>query len=369
MANALVSYVAYLGQFFYPVGLAVFYPHHGGELPVWQIVGAGLVLAGVCVAAVVWRRNCPYAFVGWYWYVGMLVPVIGLVQVGVQAMADRYTYLPQIGLTIALAWGAKHALAPWPHGGRLLGAASALAMVVLMECAHHQASFWLDSETLWRRAIACTGDNAVAYSTLGDALTARGRPDDALAAYHKALEIQPSDKNARFNLGKALIDCGRFDDAIADFQEILNANPDFAAAHYNLGTALERKKQFDEAIQHFRKAVELEPDLAEAHKSLGLALANTGRLDEAVSQYEQSLAIQPDDAQCHNNLGVALAHRGQLEPAIAHFQMALKLQPNYEDARRNVNVAQSRQAELRLDKNQSSPGVAPPPARPRPNNP
>jgi tetratricopeptide (TPR) repeat protein len=342
IANALVSYVTYVGQFFYPVGLAVFYPHRGGSLPAWQIVAALLLLSGACFAAVVWRRRCPYVFVGWYWYVGMLVPAIGLVQVGLQAMADRYTYLPQIGLAMALAWGAKRAFASWPHRGRLLGGASALALAALMGCAYHQTSFWFDSETLWNRAIDCTRDNAVAHRSLGVVLADCGRLDDAQAEYLKALKIKPDDMEAHNNLGDVLASWGRVDEAVAQFDEALKTKPNFAEANYNLGIAFFRKGQIDAAIAQFRKALATKPDYADALNNLGSALASRREFDAAIAEYEKSLKANPNHAETHYNLGAALLSQGHVGAAIAQYEKALDLKPDYAKAHNNLGAVLAR---------------------------
>ncbi len=179
--NALVSYVAYLGQLFWPRGLVAFYPHPGTTLPVWKVAGAAVVLAGISAAALAgWRRR-PYLLVGWLWCVGMLAPVIGLTQTGLQGMADRFTYLPQIGLDIALVWGASDLCRSWPHRRRLLSMAATLLLAVLMGCAWRQTCFWHDSEALWLHALACTSQNYVAHNNYGLSLAARRHVDEALA--------------------------------------------------------------------------------------------------------------------------------------------------------------------------------------------
>ena len=203
LGNTLVSYVAYLGQLFCPLGLAVFYPHPENHLPVWKVAVAFLVLAGITFGALVsWRR--PYLLVGWLWYLGMLVPAIGLVQVGFQAMADRYTYLPQIGLSIALAWGVADVSRSWPCRRWVCGIGSALVVASLMACAWLQTSYWRDSETLWTHAVACTSQNAKAHTYLGMALGDLKRLDEAIAHFRQALEIKPDDADARSHLDSTL---------------------------------------------------------------------------------------------------------------------------------------------------------------------
>ena len=204
IANALVSYVAYIGDLFYPVGLAVLYPHPESGLPIWKVAASSLAVAGISAAALVWRRRFPYLFVGWFWYLGMLVPVIGLVQVGSQAMADRYTYLPQIGLCMAVTWGVAQLAVSWRYRFRVCGAAAALAVLVLMGLAWRQTSYWRDSETLWTHTLACTARNFLAHYNLGVALAERGQVDAAIAHYQKALEIKPDYAEARNNLDLAL---------------------------------------------------------------------------------------------------------------------------------------------------------------------
>jgi tetratricopeptide (TPR) repeat protein len=375
ITNALVSYVSYVGQLFYPAGLAVLYPHQENRLPAWQFAGALMLLACISVGVWVWRRKYPYLLVGWCWYVGMLVPVIGLVQVGGQSMADRYTYLPQIGLVVALAWGAKRICARWAHRGWLLGGTSALALAALMGCAYHQTSFWFDGETLWRRAIDCTLPNAIAHTDLGTILTQRGQLDEAMAEFQKALEIEPDYEHAHRNLGALLASVGRLDEGIGHLRKALEINPNYSDAHNNLGIALRDQGNIDAAIAEFRKALEsnldntaaynnlatvllslgrvdeavvlyrkalaIDPQMAEFHYSLAKALAKQGKLDEAAAEFDRTLAITPDNAETHNNLAAALAMRGRLDEAIVHFQAALKIKPNYPNAHKNLDLAQA----------------------------
>ena len=276
MANALVSYVAYIGQFFYPAGLAVFYPHPQDGLPTWKIAVAAAVLVGIPVAALLAWRRLPYLFVGWFWYVGMLVPVIGVVQVGSQAMADRYTYLPQIGLCIAIVWGAAavgqkflfagknamyHCFAEavpggtsdsdtasakqWHTAARNAGyrrlvyvVASTLVLAGLMACAWRQTSYWQNSETLWTRAAACMPANASLHDRLGSSLATVHKLNAAVAEYRKAIAIDPACASAHNGLGKALAEQGRIAAAIAECQKAIRLKPDYADAHNNLGVIL-----------------------------------------------------------------------------------------------------------------------------------
>jgi tetratricopeptide (TPR) repeat protein len=339
IGNALISYVAYLGQFFYPANLAVFYPRSGLDLPLWKVLGAALVLLGITGGVVVLRRRCPYLLVGWLWHVGMLVPVIGIVQVGSQMMADRFTYLPQIGPCIALAWGLADVRRSWPSRRRLWGVGAALSLAFLMGCAWRQTTFWQDSETLWTHALACNSQNYVAHNDVGLVLADRGRLDQAMAHYQKALEIDPDYALAHYNLAVILAGRGQVDSAITHYQKALEIKPDYAHAYYNLAVVLADRGQVDSAITHYQKALEIKPDFAEAHNNLGNALAGRGRVDSAIAHYQKALEIKPDDAEAHNNLGNALAGRGRVDSAIAHYQKALEIKPDYADAHYNLGNA------------------------------
>jgi tetratricopeptide (TPR) repeat protein len=338
IANALFAYVAYLGQLFYPRGLAVFYPHWEVNLPVWTVVGASsLVLACISAGALASWRRYPYLLIGWLWYVGMLVPVIGLVQIGGQAMADRYTYLPQIGLCIALVWFAADVCRAWPYRRWVCGMASALVLALLMGCAWRQTSFWSCSETLWTHALACTSRNHVAHSLLGTALADRGQFDGAIAQYQEALKIKPNFDSAHLALGGALAGRGQIDEAMAHYRKVLETHPDNAEAHIALANALAGRGQIDEAIAHYRKVLEIQPAHADAHYNLAVLLAGCGRFDEAIAQYRQSLEINPDSAfDVHSNLGIVLAAQGRFDEAVAQYGTALEMQPNHADTRCNL---------------------------------
>jgi tetratricopeptide (TPR) repeat protein len=339
MANALVSYVAYLGQFVCPAGLAVFYPHPGNHLPLMQIVGAAVVLVGISAATLAYRRRYPYLLMGWLWYVGMLLPVIGLVQVGLQAMADRYTYLPQIGLCIALAWGAADLGRGWPRRREACGIASMIVLVVLMACAWRQASFWRNSETLWTHALACTSESFSAHNNLGNALVSQGRFDEALPHYEQALKLKPNEAKTHSNLGNALVGQRRFEEAIAHYQKALALKPDLAKVYINLGFASAQQGRLPEAIGYYHKALETTPDDVEAYYNLGLALASQGQFDAAMAQYQKALEIKPDFVEAHSNLGMVLASQRQFDAAMAQYRQALQINPNYFQARNNLGYA------------------------------
>jgi protein O-mannosyl-transferase len=339
IGNAMLSYVAYLGQFFYPAGLVVLYPHPGSVLSAWKVAGALLVLTAVCIAAVAWRRRYPFLMVGWFWYVGMLLPVIGLVQVGFQAMADRYTYLPQIGLCICLAWAVASACRTWPNCVRACGISAALVLAVLIACAWRQASFWRDSITLWTHTLACTSKNFVAHNNLGAALIFAGRPDESIEHFQQAILLTPDYADPHYNMGLLLSKKGLFQEAIDHYNKALMINPHYPVAHNNLGFALFQTGRYKEAIDHYNQALLLDPYLPDAHYNLGFVFFKMGRVQDAIKQFEEALALKPDYIDTLNNLGSALIQAGRPDEAIRHLRQALFLKPDYPEAHNNLGIA------------------------------
>jgi protein O-mannosyl-transferase len=329
VANALVAYVRYLVMMVWPADLAVFYPYDL-TLPMWEAAAAGLCLVAISAAVLAVSRRHPYAAVGWLWYIGMLVPVIGLVQVGSQALADRYTYLPLIGIFVVVAWGARDLVLRFAVAPPIVavGASAAIAAYALAGWA--QVGLWQTSETLFAHAARVTRGNYIAHNNLGVALAARGRDDAAIAEYQEALRINPDYDHARSNLAQALI--GRD-------QRALSLHPDDAKAHYRLGRSLVDLGRVPEAIDHYQRAVQLEPGDASVRIELGGALVEAGRLDEAVESYQQGVRLAPDDARAHFNLASALARLDRLPEAIAQYRYVLKLTPDDAEAWGNLAMA------------------------------
>jgi protein O-mannosyl-transferase len=307
IGNAVVSYDIYLRQMIFPVELAVPYPNAPGGVPFWEVALAFAVLAAISVGVWACRKKSPYLLVGWLWYIGMLVPAIGLVQISYYAHADRYTYLPQIGMYLAVTW----LVAEWRVNRAALGSLMAGVLAVLMLCAWKQTAYWQDSETLWNHTLACTTNNEMAHYNLGNALYHQGRVDEAIPQYRETLQINPGNANACYNLGRALFQKGKVDEAITQYQKTLQIQPDFAVAHNNLGIALFQKGREEEAISHFQKALQIEPDYAEAHNNLGNVFWHKGRLDEAITQYQEALQFDPDFAAARSSLGNVLRQKNQ----------------------------------------------------------
>ena len=311
LQNALVTYGTYLWQMFWPANLAVFYPHPDDRLAFWQVAFAAALLIAITWAVVALRRSRPYLLVGWLWYLIMLLPVIGIVEVGLQGHADRYTYLPHVGLYIALTWLAADVARSLPYRKEILATVGGAIIVILSACAWKQTTYWRNSETLWTRALSVTSDNDVALTNLGTLLMERGQLDDALSYFQNALAVRSRSEHRHYNLSLALIHDstgnvlarkGRLNEAIAHFRQAIDLRPDFPDAHYNLGTALFQKEDLDGAIAEFRTTLSIHPYDAGAHTSLGNALVQKGLLREAVDHYEKALQSDPDSILPLNNL-------------------------------------------------------------------
>jgi Flp pilus assembly protein TadD len=299
--NALIAYCRYLGKLFWPTDLAVFYPRPG-HWPLEQVLLSGVLIAGVTVLLIVKRARYPYMLMGWLWYCVTLVPVIGLVQAGEQAMADRYTYIPSVGVLIMAIWGAYELSRSWRYQVMALSVAGGAAIILCFGLTRRQLGHWQDSESLYRHAIEVTENNYLAHNNLGIVLMEKGQTDEAISQYREAIQLEPG----------------------------------FVYAHNNLGRALDQKGQTDEAISQFQEAIRLAPDDADAHNKLGVALNEEGRNDEAISQFQEAIRLAPDDADAHNNLGVAIIEKGKIDEAISQFQEALRLKPDYAEARDNL---------------------------------
>jgi tetratricopeptide (TPR) repeat protein len=311
--NAFVSYVIYIWQMLWPVRLAVFYPHPNDRLPLVEVLVAITLLVSISLLAIYWRRTKPYLVTGWFWYLGTLVPVIGLVQVGEQAHADRYTYLPEIGLYIMIAWAVGDLLLELTPGvpRALVGVVAMIAIVSLGVRAFGQASYWKNSETLWNHTLAVTGENDVAHNNLGFLFLRRGELDKAISEFQEALDIRSRSTETHYSLGAALI-------------------------QNNLGNALAKKQLWDEAMDHFQEAVRLRPDYADAYFNLGSVLSQQGRTDQAITQWQKALAIRPRDAEAHRNVASALRKEGNVKEAISEYEQALNIVPEDSVALNNL---------------------------------
>jgi tetratricopeptide (TPR) repeat protein len=336
--NAVVTVWTYLRQLVWPVHLGVFYPHPKLSSSIWLV---GLALAGLLAVTVFClrlRKSHPYLVVGWFWYLGMLVPVIGLVQVGWQAHADRYTYLPLVGILVMVAWGMADLWARFALPKRVLGGLASLTIVALILVGCRQVGYWSSSITLWQHTLAVTTGNDVAERGLGTALLAVGRIDEAIAHDRAALRIRPNDANGLTNLANALFQKGELPEAIQRFREVVRLRPNDSEVRRNLGKALHKSGALTESITEFEAALRLRPNDSDAAYSLGNAFLEKGDVTGAITSFRKAIEIRPQDLASHYNLGIALQRAGDEEAAITEFREVLRLDPKKVDARNNLAI-------------------------------
>jgi protein O-mannosyl-transferase len=374
LQNAVVCYAHYLGKVIWPSGLAIFYPY-AGSWPLWEVILCAAVLLGLTVLAIRIRRRDPSLLLGWLWFVGVLVPFIGLIQGGAQAMADRFVYLPLLGVLVAAVWVASE------FGGRgavrlaALPAAATVALTLCFILARKQIGYWQNSETLFRHALQVTRDNFLAYDALGTyyaehdrpaegidslrkslairrrfepmhnlalALASQGGYAEAIPLYQQALRLRPKEINARKNLAYALVQNGQAEPACAEYRLILQTAPGDLEARNALGIALTLAQNLDQAIAEFREVLRADPNQAGAHGNLAHALMLQHNFAEAATHYREVLRVMPDDARAHVGLGAALAESGKRDEAARQFAEALRLKPDYAEARRQLEALQEK---------------------------
>jgi tetratricopeptide (TPR) repeat protein len=371
IGNALISYCRYLWKMIWPSDLAAYYPHPGHWSLGMVLLAGGLILG---ISGLVWvsRRRYPFLLMGWLWYCGTLVPMSQVIQTATQSMADRWTYIPSLGLLILTVWGAYELTRRWRYQVPALSVAGSGVILLCVALTRQQIGYWRNSETVCRHALEVTEDNPVVRSALGAALVTQGRIDEAIRQFQEAIRLRPDYVLAHYNLGVTFGKKGQIDDAIRQFQEAIRLRPDYDLPHGNLGAAFYQKGQIDDAIRQFQALVQLKPYDAEAHCSLGAAFVKKGQIDEAIRQFQEAVRLSSDSAdthfklgtiyyqqgrtveairqfqetirlksdheQAHNNLGAALGLTGQIDEAIRQFQAALSIKPDYADARRNLDA-------------------------------
>jgi Flp pilus assembly protein TadD len=344
LENALVSLFTYVGRTFWPVDLAIFYPHPGGGRPLLLVILAAAGLLALTLLTIATLRRAPFLAVGWWWFAGMLVPVSGLVQVGSQASADRYTYLPSIGLFIALVWGfdlLADLLLPDTRRRALLPLFAAL-LIPLPLLTYRQASVWHDTTSLFAHAVKATGGSALADTVVGRELMERGDHQAALDRFRSALAVDPGNLEANFNAAMALHALGRGEEATVHRDIILARRPPTAKWSNNIGVILALGGDLPGAIASFREAARQRPDYPEARQNLASALVSSGRVAEGVAEYREAVRLDPSDKDAWNNLGIALALLGRRGEAVGAFERALAIDPFFEDARYNRDMTTGR---------------------------
>jgi protein O-mannosyl-transferase len=334
--NAITVYASYLRQTFFPFHLAVYYPHPGANIA-WGTVGAcaALLIAVSAVTVVRVRRN-PYLFVGWAWFLGTLVPMIGIVQVGSQQMADRYTYFPLIGVFLALVWliaelASVRAFPQWA-----LPSITAVCLIAVGSAAFVQVGYWRDSITLFRHAVASAPNNSLATSALGFALMSRGQAAEGITLLEAAVRMAPEDPQTQYNVAVGLQSVGRLAEAAEHYQAALALNPEDAEAHTNLGVLFAMNQRYAEAKQQFLEAIAINPEHVQAYVNLGTLCVDTREYDEAIAYSQRALALDPKRLNCHLNIGLALRALGRRNEAIEQFKYVLSAFPNDPDANREL---------------------------------
>ena len=337
-ANAFVSYASYAVKAIWPHNLTVFYPHPGNSLPLWQVFGAILLVGGASVLAIRSLKKYPYIAVGLFWYLGTLVPVIGLIQVGPQAMADRYTYIPMTGLFIIIAWGFSDLSTKWHYRKIVLTLFAVIILSVLAVSTFFQLGYWRSSIALFEYAVNITENNYLAHNNLGAALLEKGKFDKAVLHIKESLRIEPGCKAALYNLGAALSAQGKLDKAVLHYNDVLKINPEDAIVHNNLADVLSGQGKLDEAVLHYNKALKINSDHADAHCSLGSLLARQNKFKEAIFHLAEAIRINPDYAEAYNEIGVILFQQGKYKKAEVFFSKAVQIKPSYTEARKNIEL-------------------------------
>ena len=369
--NVLISYVSYIGKMFWPFHLAIPYPFN--PISSTSAAGALVLLLIITFFAVKTAKSRPYFIIGWFWYLGTLVPVIGLINFCPASMADRFTYVPLIGLFIIIAWGWADFFKNFPYPKRISGILFILLAFMLMHRTWTQAGYWKNNASLFKHAIKVTTGNYVAHNNLGNEFFRQGliteaayqfaqsikiQPDHAKAHYNlanalreldktdkaithylQAIDINPNYEKACNNLASLLLDLGRTDEAITYYKRTLLIDPHFPEAEYNLANAYKKIGHIDKAIYHYRLALKINPLNADAHYNLANALKNQGHLNKAIGHYRQAIGIQANNEKAHTNLATVLMRQGLVHEAIDHYLKALKINPDHVNARYNLGIA------------------------------
>jgi Tfp pilus assembly protein PilF len=341
LSNALVSYAKYLLLTFWPIDLAVYYPFAPTGIPIWQIIGAAFLLIGITAFCFFQRRIRPYLIVGWLWFLGTLVPVIGFVQVGGQTMADRYFYIPSIGLFIALVFGLADIarstrIAPSINTGIAAG-----VLLILASLTNAQIRLWRDSFTLFEHTLAVTPANLHIEHNLGLALGGTGRYDEAAAHFEKTLQIDPNYYDGLVGMGVTRSFQDRLPEAIDYFQAAIRLHPDTPTAHTELAHVFWKQNRDQDALEELGRALQFAPKDADVRADFGLALQLVGKMPEAIEQLHEALRLNPNNAETHANLGLALLDSGKVRESILEFEAALRLKPELKGAADNLQRAQA----------------------------
>lgn len=345
LKNAVISYISYISKTFWPSKLAVLYPYPH-SLPVVKIAFCAVLLALITTAVILLSRRHKYLVTGWFWYVGTLVPVIGIIQVGVQELADRYTYIPMTGLLIIIAWGVSDIAGSWKYRKRVFVTASVLVLVAMSLRTSIQLMYWFDSETLFGHTLEVTNDNYVMENNFASYLNEQGQIQQSIEHFNRALEIKPDSAEVHNNLANALSSLGQTSKAIEHYKKSLSLKAGSSDTHYNFAIALSKLNMTDEAIKEYSEAVRLDPTNFDALSNLGFAMAEKGDYSKAVELYEKALAIKPDNIITHGRFGLALAALQKNDEAIKEFRIVLEARPNDVEMLCNLGILLERQNKI-----------------------
>ncbi len=329
LSNSIVSYVTYIMKIFWPGNLAIFYPYESGALPLWKIIGALLILSVITAVAIRLRKRYPYFLFGWIWYIGTLIPVIGIFQTGSQSMADRFTYMPIIGVFTMIVWGVASIKKKRIYQRILTSVFAVTFLLLLSVTSWFQISYWRDSITLFSHAIKVTSSNWLAHNSLGIGFERQGNLSGAAEHYKKAIFIDPNYFYAHYNLARVYELLGNYAEASHHLKEVLDFKPDFAEANYNLALTLVQQGKMEEAIAYYKHALKINPHFAEAHYNMALALQHQGKFDEAAAHYKETLHINNENYFAHYNLARIYTSQGNSSAAEIHYSEALRLNPDF----------------------------------------
>lgn len=346
VANAAIGYVGYLWKMLWPQKLAIFYPYHAERITVLKTAAAVFLLLVITVWVIKRARSDKYLAVGWFWYIGTLVPVIGLVQVGHQALADRYTYIPLIGIFIMFSWYVPTLLAGYKLKKLLLTALTVIIIPAVGVRTYLQTGYWRDSLALFNHALDVTDDNYEAHFCLSEPLVKQGKIEQALYHNSQALKIKPDFTRAQNGMGVALIKAGRSQEAIRYLRNAILLYPDCFEAHGNLGIAFMSLGRFDDAARHYKAAMRINPSLETLRVDVALALFKGGKISQAIAEYQEFLKKHPDDADIQNKTGALLVSLGKVEQAVAYFEKAVQIAPEFSDAHYNLGYLAFRQGKF-----------------------
>jgi protein O-mannosyl-transferase len=337
--NALVSYIMYLWKMVWPINLSVYYPFPQ-TIPYWRSLCAAMFLILVSALVVLRSKRSPYLLTGWFWYLGSLVPVIGIIQGGFwPAMADRWAYIPLIGIFIIIAWGSNEIMEHWRYKLRILRPSAVIIVCTLALLTYIQAGHWKNTTSLFEHALRVTPNSCFVQNIIGHEREIQGQIDKAITHYELALQINPGFAEAHYNLGNVLVKNGKIKDAIRHFHRAIQLEPELSAAYNNLANIFYNQGKTDEAIGYYQRALDLEPNNTKSHVNMANALLQKRQMNRAISHYLKAIKLNPNLAEAYNNLGVAYMYNNDIKKSVQCFRKAILLQPDYSNAINNLDKA------------------------------